>query len=141
MYILVQGDVAVPYSIAQLRKDNPNVSFPREMTDEQLANRNIYPVAVTSKPEYNLLVQSVRQSDPQNVNGSWVIDWAVENLPQEDAANNVRNHRNDLLAECDWTQLADATVNSLAWANYRQALRDIPQQDGFPYNVNWPTKP
>lgn len=63
---------------------------------------------------------------------------------QEQAArleSEVRAERNRRLAECDWTQLADASVNSLAWANYRQELRDIPQQAGFPASVIWPEKP
>jgi hypothetical protein len=53
----------------------------------------------------------------------------------------VRNERNSLLAASDWTQLADATVDKAAWAVYRQALRDIPEQAGFPYNVTFPVTP
>ena len=52
--------------------------------------------------------------------------------------------RNSLLAESDWTQLADVplTVEQKAeWANYRQHLRDITSQTGFPENINWPLKP
>ena len=46
-------------------------------------------------------------------------------------ADQVRAQRNALLAECDWTQVADAPVDDLAWAAYRQALRDIPDQVGL----------
>jgi hypothetical protein len=46
-----------------------------------------------------------------------------------------------LLKESDWTQVADAPVDQSAWADYRQALRDVPQQSGFPQEVVWPTKP
>lgn len=53
----------------------------------------------------------------------------------------ARARRNALLAESDWTQLADAPVDSLAWANYRQALRDVPAQPGFPLNIVWPVAP
>ena len=45
------------------------------------------------------------------------------------------------LAETDWTQVIDAPVDQAAWATYRQALRDIPDQAGFPTEVNWPTAP
>lgn len=55
--------------------------------------------------------------------------------------NRVREARNDLLVACDWTQLPDAPVDQTAWAAYRQALRDITSQEGFPTNVVWPTKP
>lgn len=57
------------------------------------------------------------------------------------AATNIRNQRNQLLSETDWTQALDAPVNKEAWLAYRQALRDISLQAGFPMLVNWPTKP
>jgi hypothetical protein len=56
-------------------------------------------------------------------------------------ASAAREKRDALLAECDWTQVADAPVDKAAWAGYRQALRDIPNQDGFPLNVIWPEVP
>lgn len=56
-------------------------------------------------------------------------------------ADDIRAQRNILLAESDWTQVADAPVNKTAWAAYRQELRDITEQAGFPTEVIWPTKP
>jgi len=53
----------------------------------------------------------------------------------------IRSKRDSLLKESDWTQIPDAPVDQTAWATYRQELRDIPQQEGFPENVTWPTKP
>lgn len=53
----------------------------------------------------------------------------------------TRKERNQLLTESDWTQMPDAPVDQDAWATYRQALRDIPQQAGFPTDITWPTKP
>lgn len=58
-----------------------------------------------------------------------------------DLADAIRVQRNALLAESDWTQVADAPVNKTAWAAYRQELRDITEQAGFPTEVIWPTKP
>ena len=52
----------------------------------------------------------------------------------------VRFQRNSLLAETDYLALSDTTLSS-DMAAYRQALRDIPSQAGFPTNVTWPTKP
>ena len=62
---------------------------------------------------------------------------------QKDAeqAKAVREQRNTKLSESDWTQLADAPVDDLAWATYRQALRDVPTQSGFPWTVTWPDAP
>ena len=59
----------------------------------------------------------------------------------EEQADSVRADRNARLAACDWTQLADAPVDAAAWATYRAALRDVPQQEGFPWNVTWPDAP
>lgn len=57
-------------------------------------------------------------------------------------ASQARDQRNRLLTASDWTQGADApqTLKD-AWAPYRQALRDVPQQAGFPSSITWPTKP
>lgn len=71
------------------------------------------------------------QEPPQSIPG-----------PNYDAmADDVRKQRNDLLAACDWTQVADAPVDKDAWAAYRQALRDITAQPDFPLSVVWPEKP
>ena len=56
-------------------------------------------------------------------------------------AKSVRTSRNDKLKECDWTQITDATVDKPAWATYRQALRDITAQAGFPWTITWPDAP
>jgi hypothetical protein len=56
--------------------------------------------------------------------------------------NEAKTKRNRLLYESDWTQLPDVTLsNKAAWATYRQALRDISKQSGFPENIIWPTPP
>ena len=53
----------------------------------------------------------------------------------------VRTDRNKRLADCDWTQLPDAPVDTAAWATYRQELRDVTAQAGFPWDVQWPVAP
>ena len=52
----------------------------------------------------------------------------------------VREKRNNLLAETDWWSCSDRTMTQ-AEIDYRQALRDVPQQENFPMEVTWPTKP
>lgn len=56
-------------------------------------------------------------------------------------ADDIRAQRNAILSACDWTQVADAPVDQAAWAVYRQELRDIPDQAGFPADVVWPVAP
>ena len=65
----------------------------------------------------------------------------VASQEPERLASQIRQERNTLLADCDWTQVSDAPINQVAWQTYRQALRDVTSQEGFPYDVTWPTKP
>lgn len=67
-----------------------------------------------------------------------------ETARSEHEAATVRIERDRLLAASDWTQLVDSTLDDAAtvlWQSYRQALRDVPQQDGFPATVDWPATP
>ena len=57
------------------------------------------------------------------------------------AAAEIRTERDAKLTDSDWTQVADAPVDKTAWATYRQSLRDVPSQSGFPGEVTWPTEP
>lgn len=66
-------------------------------------------------------------------------EWATG--ANDRAAAEIRTERDAKLTESDWTQVVDAPVDQAAWATYRQALRDIPEQAGFPNEVNWPIEP
>lgn len=73
-----------------------------------------------------------------------IIEQGIEIAPYVEpapTAGEVRAQRNQLLAASDWTQVADAPVDQAAWATYRQALRDVTAQVGFPEAVVWPTTP
>ena len=59
----------------------------------------------------------------------------------ENLFSRLRYWRDGELVATDWTQVADAPVDKAAWATYRQELRDIPLQSGFPLEVIWPTQP
>ena len=59
-------------------------------------------------------------------------------------AKSVRTSRDDKLKECDWTQLDDTPLSNTVkatWAIYRQALRDVTAQAGFPWTITWPDAP
>ena len=66
---------------------------------------------------------------------------AYKAIKDAEQATSVRNQRTEKLADCDWTQIADSTADKTAWATYRQALRDVPSQAGFPWVITWPTQP
>ena len=151
-----------PYTLGDLRRDNPQTSFPKRIGDAILASYGVFHVMPDAQPEHDPLVQTVVRDDmphretrakqaddlePADVNvgetyetGRWVIGYTVENKPQDQAEQAVRSQRERLLADTDWMALSDNTMTE-AWASYRQALRDITGQAGFPYSVVWPTKP
>lgn len=128
-----------PYTAANLRMDFPNVSFPADFNDETINKRGVYSVQSTERPSYNsdikILVDSV-----ELVNEKWVQKWIVENVNEELAIINTRKTRDNLLVETDWMALSDNTLTE-EWALYRQELREVPQQEGFPFEVIWPVKP
>jgi len=69
------------------------------------------------------------------------IQDEINRLIAEQPAKEARTQRDALLSQSDWTQVPDAPVDQQAWAEYRQALRDLPQQAGFPTEITWPAKP
>lgn len=65
-------------------------------------------------------------------------------ISEEDyIAESVRYQRNELLLNSDWTHSPPdrPLANRQEWAEYRQALRDITKQEGFPFNIVWPELP
>ena len=74
-------------------------------------------------------------STVEEQHSAWV---AMKDAEQAQA---IRQQRNQKLKDTDWTQVADAPVSQLTWATYRQALRDVPSQTGFPWDVQWPIQP
>jgi hypothetical protein len=151
MYVKIDDDGQIeqyPYTTDMLRLDNPNVSFPKSMSNELLASYGVYPVVVLDSPVYSEDSQKAIQDNEPTLNGdSWELCWTVVNKTAEEEqqydsimSTEVRATRDRLLAETDWYGLSDVTMPAEI-ATYRQALRDVPAQDGFPHNVVWPTKP
>jgi len=141
MFIKITNDGPKTYTIGQLRQDNSNVSFPKEIPLETLAEYNVYPCTVAKKPDYNNLTEDTVLNTPTEVNGAWIQSYSVVRKSQEDAERNIREQRNFLLSESDWTQVSDSPVDKTVWATYRQELRDITVQEGFPFNVTFPAMP
>jgi hypothetical protein len=130
-----------PYSILDLRRDNPSTSFPKAISNDVLAIYGVFPVSVSAAPTFDALVETlVLQDAPVETAGQWSISYDVEQKPEAMASANVRNERSRLLSKTDWMALSDNTMTT-EWASYRQALRDITSQSGFPYSVEWPAAP
>jgi len=66
---------------------------------------------------------------------------AYKAMKDAEQAKAVRQTRTEKLKDSDWTQIADSTADKAAWATYRQALRDITSQAGFPWTITWPDAP
>ena len=123
----------------------PNVSFPPEGIDLMWAQeRHAYQI---QSDKAHLQTEKLTSVEPY-IEGGVVFDVIVEAKTQDELdaektqkANEVRYKRNMLLTQSDWTQLADAPVDNLAWAVYRQSLRDITLQAGFPFTVDFPVAP
>jgi len=149
----------------QIRSMHPNVSLPKVWNTNVNETLGIDPVLASPKPDpsgdYKVVV---RNGVEQDANGNWVYAWTENDMFQEytddegalvtvqaqiDAkvsadnatlAASERTTRDELLKATDHYGLSDVTMSDEMTA-YRQALRDIPQQEGFPNSITWPTKP
>lgn len=136
MYALIENgeitriNVELPISIG-------NTSIPKGATG--LEAFGLYPI-VGDEPSHT---DRERIAGPQYVFDGTQVNrvFTVEAIPDEEVAAQVRADRNAKLSASDWTQVADAPVDKAAWATYRQALRDISGQDGFPWTITWPEQP
>ena len=142
MYAKIINNVVAkfPYSMGALHVEYPDTSFPAAPTAETLAAFGVYKIVEVSPPAIDGKTHRPLQSI-QQIDGVWTQVWESRQLAQDTASANVRGYRDSLLNESDWTQVADAPVDKTAWATYRQALRDVSTQEGFPWAVEWPTQP
>lgn len=133
------GEVVFPYSYTKFRQENPQTSFPSRVSDEFLARYGIYNVELTDPPDHDELTH---RAMPKLEGGgtSWRQIWEVIPLSEKDAASNVKMRRNRKLQETDWCAMSDVTMSE-EMRSYRQALRDITEQEGFPHSITWPEKP
>jgi len=153
----------------QIRSMHPNVSLPKVWNSNVNETLGIDPVLASPKPDpsgdYKVVV---RNGVEQDANGNWVWAWTENDMFQEYtetdedgvettvtvqaqidakvAADNAaleateRATRDNLLKATDHYGLSDVSMTE-AMTAYRQALRDVPQQAGFPQTITWPTKP
>lgn len=138
-----------PYTEADIRRDFPDVSLPVPMEPGDVEHLGVFAVLETPPPvvshEFNLFRHAVRGQN------GWIEEWEIITAAPEEIkarddikAAQVRSERDQLLSESDWTQMPDAInagADQDAWAIYRQALRDLTGQPGFPWDVTWPEAP
>jgi len=139
MYALIENgeitriNITLPVSIG-------NTSIGKGATG--LEAFGLYPI-VGDEPSHT---EQERIAGPQYVFDGTQVNrvFTVEAIPDAEKASQVRAERDSKLAETDWVTIRamdTGTAMSAEWSAYRQALRDITAQAGFPWNVTWPEKP
>ena len=155
------GAVMLESELRQWAKDNNGPSWDRT-TDEVLEALGADPVFEGPQASGGTVYQYSQRDGVEQINGKWYTKYIlgpvfvdgettaaeqeVAYKAQKDAefAKAARDTRDRLLAECDWIvvkSLESGQAVPSEWATYRQALRDVPQQAGFPASIDWPVKP
>jgi hypothetical protein len=132
------------------RKENTNTSLPSEITDDFLKEYFVFKVNPTAPPT-TTREQKTNLVNPVFENGVWNQAWVVVEKTQNEIefeythrSKTIRERRNRLLSESDWVVAKAYELNQPVpqeWHDYRQALRDIPNQENFPYEVLFPEIP
>lgn len=149
---------------ADLLNENSNVSFPKIWSSSVLDFLGVDVVNPTNTPQPSGEYVSVVRNGAEMIDGAWFMAWTevpkfaeytdddgvTHTVAEQQAAFDAENTairaasermtRDSLLKETDHFALSDVTM-SAEMAAYRQALRDVPQQAGFPSTITWPTKP
>jgi hypothetical protein len=143
-----------PYTVGDLRRDNPNTSFPKVVPEATMATFGMFPVGYEAAPEYDSMTHRIQHSNvPELKDGNWLLTKTVVALTAEQIADRdtakakeARGKRDSLLAETDWIVIMHTEKGTnipAAVEIYRQALRDITNHANFPHlnETDWPVKP
>ena len=147
MQIRIRESGAVMYE-SEFRALHPNTSMPQLLTEATLKSFDAE-VVFEGPQAQPTRYQVAYRNGVELIDGKWYTKYSVSDMTAEaktalDAsqAKSMRNQRDRLIAETDWTQGKDiADSVSAKYTTYRQALRDVPAQSGFPWTVQWPTQP
>lgn len=151
MYLKVSGStITYPYSVQNLKNENPSISFPTIIADSLLESFNIYKVQTKSSGYDSDDTKDVTEVTPTLSGSVYVQTYNITDADEETINkrreikwSEVRSNRDSLLSECDWTQFNDSPISGSTltdWQTYRQSLRDITNQS-TPYDITWPNRP
>jgi hypothetical protein len=149
MYLkLENGNIRYPYTISELKSENPNTSFPAVLTNEVLESFDVYYVETTDYTDD--YTKNIEEGTPILSESSYIQVWNITDAAEEEISAKleekwveVRIMRDALLTQSDWTQFQDSPLSGTTltdWQTYRQSLRDVTSQTN-PYNLSWPAKP
>ena len=151
MYLKVSGStITYPYSVQNLKNENPNISFPTIISDSLLESFNIYQVEMKNSGYDNDDTKDVTEVTPILSGSIYIQTYTISDADTETISkrreikwSEVRSGRDSLLSESDWTQFNDSPISGSTltdWQTYRQSLRDITNQSD-PYDITWPNIP
>jgi len=151
MYLKVSGStITYPYSVYDLKAENPNTSFPTTIPDSLLEEFGVYKVESKDSGYDNDDTKDVLEITPILSGSVYIQTYQITDADSETIEKRkeikwaeVRTTRNTLLSESDWTQFQDSPITGSTlteWQTYRQSLRDVTSQSD-PYNIVWPTIP
>ena len=136
---------SVIVSEKQILRANPNTSFALPLSDAALAGLNMAKLLEDTRPSFDADTQVIIDGAVEERDGSYYQTYSVIDRPAEAIENDLNNkksqvraQRNARLAETDWAILPDSPLSDedkTVYQNYRNALRDVPAQDGFPANA------
>ena len=135
--IKIIDGLPVPYSLVAFRADNRHTVYGAAISNRHLNAQDVYRVSVAIEPVVPVGQKAVKDTMPtQDASGNWVLGWTLAPLSEGE----IKSLRNKMLSETDWWAVSDRVTTDAETA-YRQALRNIPQQAGFPNDVVWPVNP
>ena len=151
MYLKVSGSsITYPYSVQNLKNENPNISFPTIISDSLLESFNIYQVEMKNSGYDSDDTKDVTEVTPILSGSIYIQTYTISDADTETISkrreikwSEVRSGRDSLLSESDWTQFNDSPISGSTltdWQTYRQSLRDITNQSD-PYDITWPNIP
>lgn len=121
-----------------------DVQYPPYWFNDPLERAKVGMIEVPDpvKPDESLFTYVENSDGSYTATPRTTDDISARNVAKDlEQANAMRKTRNYKLADSDWTQVADAPVDKAVWATYRQALRDVTAQSGFPWTITWPDAP
>jgi len=139
---IIDGALAkYPYYLEDMRAEYPDATISDEPTDEELAACNAKKAVMGPNPTQSSRTHTFSTSFTDNEDGTVTIVYVPKELDRRLAEFNMRDARNSALTRCDWVMTRAFEEGNPVPANYlayRQALRDLPAQAGFPYDYVWP---
>lgn len=150
---------------SEFRAMFPNTGFPAQLTADIISDFGGDVVLEGPQASGGTVYQYSQRQGVEQIDGKWFTKYvlgplfedytkedgtvitaaeaeaAYKAVKDEEQAKAVRQQRGEKLKETDWTQVADTPVDKALWAVYRQALRDVTTQEGFPWDITWPKEP